>query len=487
MKRNNRLEVTRFLLLVLIFILSQCFTERVKGTVDPILVTIKEDGIINPLSAPMVNEGVIYRFTGEIYGRLVVEKNDIIIDGDNQLLRGTGLESSVGITVKNMENITIKNLEIKNYGYGMVLTRSNKINIYNCDIHDNSFNGINLRETSESVIRNNNIYNNQHGLDLSEYSSNNQIYENNIGNNEYGIFIGFSSDNVIYHNNLVDNANSVYTLDSTNIWDLGYPDGGNYWSLEVTGDIRSGPNQDQPNSDGISDEPLFIDEYNADNYPLMDEYNSIPPETTKPDLVVSVIIESGEPLSEAQVLSDFQPDGQPQLSGLSDINGKVSFPSIKQGTYNLKISKEDYRSEVVIIKLEEEDKLITVILIPDRATIIFILKGENNQLLENVKVSSVIQPTGQPPLTGNTNADGTITFSDVKKGSYQWSFSKQYYKSISKELVLEDDDEIDVILKIDNVPSSGIPGFPLIAMIIGLVLYRLMYTQVKYNDEGNRN
>jgi hypothetical protein len=37
-------------------------------------------------------------------------------------------------------------------------------------------------------------------------------------------------------------------------------------------DVKSGPNQDQPRSDGIGDTPYVIDENNQDRYPLMNPY-----------------------------------------------------------------------------------------------------------------------------------------------------------------------------------------------------------------------
>jgi len=55
----------------------------------------------------------------------------------------------------------------------------------------------------------------------------------------------------------------------TNVWNDGYPSGGNYWSDYTGVDEKSGPNQDQPGSDGIGDTPYFIDGYNQDRYPLM--------------------------------------------------------------------------------------------------------------------------------------------------------------------------------------------------------------------------
>jgi len=87
-----------------------------------------------------------------------------------------------------------------------------------------------------------------------------------------GLVISESSDNSIYHNNFVNNTPQIYTYFSLNNWDDGYPSGGNYWSDHVGVDVKSGPGQDLPGGDGISDAPYIIDVVNQDNYPLMSPY-----------------------------------------------------------------------------------------------------------------------------------------------------------------------------------------------------------------------
>ncbi|NIV43656.1 hypothetical protein GWN49_02000, partial [Candidatus Bathyarchaeota archaeon] len=71
--------------------------------------------------------------------------------------------------------------------------------------------------------------NNGYGIWLSR-SSNNSISGNNVTNNDVGIWLLYSSNNTIYHNNFIDNGKQVNSEASTNVWDDGYPSGGNYWS-----------------------------------------------------------------------------------------------------------------------------------------------------------------------------------------------------------------------------------------------------------------
>jgi hypothetical protein len=57
-----------------------------------------------------------------------------------------------------------------------------------------------------------------------------------------------------------------------NVWDDGYPSGGNYWSDYTSTDLYSGPYQNETGRDGIGDIPYVIDTDNQDNYPLMPPY-----------------------------------------------------------------------------------------------------------------------------------------------------------------------------------------------------------------------
>jgi len=87
--------------------------------------------------------------------------------------------------------------------------------------------------------------------------------------NRFGTYVYSSTSNAIYDNVFVDNVNQTHDS-STNSWDNGYQPGGNYWSDYTGVDVKSGPNQDLPDSDGIVDTPYVISGgSNRDRYPLM--------------------------------------------------------------------------------------------------------------------------------------------------------------------------------------------------------------------------
>ena len=138
------------------------------------------------------------------------------------------------------------------------------------NITANNGNGIGLESSSNSIISGNNITNNGNGVWFYS-SSNNSVSGNNITNKEYGIVLSSSSNNSIFHNSFVNNINCL-VISSMNVWDDGYPSGGNYWSDSNPPDVFSGPYQNVTGSDGIGDTVYIIDIDNRDNYPLTKPY-----------------------------------------------------------------------------------------------------------------------------------------------------------------------------------------------------------------------
>ena len=194
---------------------------------------------------------------------------------------------------------TVYGNNITNNEHGILLEWSSNNTIFGNSITNNRL-GIRLYESSNNTINGNSITNNNDGIRLRWYSNCNTIFGNSITNNNddgiefwwycnynyisgndilnnyHGIDLSLSNDNKIYHNNFIDNTIQVPVYKSYgNVWDDGYPSGGNYWSDHVTVDDYSGINQDEPGSDGIVDEPYIIDYYNRDNYPLVKPWSPV--------------------------------------------------------------------------------------------------------------------------------------------------------------------------------------------------------------------
>jgi parallel beta-helix repeat protein len=127
-------------------------------------------------------------------------------------------------------------------------------------------NAYGVRDPSSSTFYNNNIVNN--GLHSGmQVAGNNIFYNNNIVNND--ISVG-GNNNIFFHNNIINSVTSVRS-GYANVWNDGYPSGGNYWSNYTGLDLYNGPYQNETGSDGIGDTNYTIDANNTDRYPFMTE------------------------------------------------------------------------------------------------------------------------------------------------------------------------------------------------------------------------
>jgi parallel beta-helix repeat protein len=150
---------------------------------------------------------------------------------------------------------------IKVFHDGIEFDHSSNNTISGNSITNNSDDGICLYCSDYNSISGNSISNNSDIGICIEYSDNIIISENNITSNDYGIRYAYSRSLKVFHNNFINNGVQVHpNPEYVNIWDDGYPSGGNYWS-DYTGTDTNG--------DGIGDSPYFIDSYNKDRYPLI--------------------------------------------------------------------------------------------------------------------------------------------------------------------------------------------------------------------------
>jgi parallel beta-helix repeat protein len=288
MLRQKASQLVFFLLFV--GLLTHAFNIQSAGASGTIY--IRANGSIDPSTAPIQRNVDVYTFTDDIKGSIIVEKDNIVLDGAGHTLQGTGVETGIDLSLRT--NVTIKNIEIKTFDYAVYLSSSHHVTILGTNIADSSdgiwisdsssnsisgnnitanvLEGIFILASSDNSISGNNITANTFdGVYLSS-SSNNTISGNNIANNGWGVTSYYSSDNRIFHNNFISNFEQAYSESSTDVWDNAYPSGGNYWSDYTGVDEKSGPYQDQPGSDGIGDTSYVIDASNRDRYPFMAQY-----------------------------------------------------------------------------------------------------------------------------------------------------------------------------------------------------------------------
>jgi parallel beta-helix repeat protein len=197
-------------------------------------VYIRADGSVDPPTAPVQRNGDLYTLTDNInisssnvYG-IVIERSDITLDGAGYKLEGEFPDNGIFMSGRNwnVNNVTIKNMEIKGFGNGVVLCSSSNISILNNSITNNGMDGILLEYSSvhNSISGNNITANSRYGIGLyGMYGSSNYntISENNIiANRDDGIYLERSSSyNSISGNNIAasyDNGIGLYDFSSYN-------------------------------------------------------------------------------------------------------------------------------------------------------------------------------------------------------------------------------------------------------------------------------
>ncbi len=200
-------------------------------------------------------------------------------------------DATMGIALWVSSNNNIVGNQVSNNWYGMNIWYSNENNIMENTANSCSY-GISLTQSHRNNITDNTISSNPiEGIYLVSSNENN-IIGNYISNNGHfplpgeqyedaGVTLTGSSGNKIYYNEFIDNIIQAHDDRSDNFWDNGYPFGGNYWSEAWDYsciDEYKGPNQNIPGSDGLGDNPFYIDSNSRDNYPLKEPYNpNLPP------------------------------------------------------------------------------------------------------------------------------------------------------------------------------------------------------------------
>lgn len=148
--------------------------------------------------------GNVYTLTGDIDRTIVVLRDGIVLDGAGYTLEGSG--GGAGVFLQERTGVTIKNLRIKNFQYGIKFTWLNY--------------GTPATPRSNKVIGNT-ITNNTYGVVFYDFSSGNEVSDNYISDNTYGVAAG---SNTVFRNNqfrnnggaITESSNSVNDIDTSN-------------------------------------------------------------------------------------------------------------------------------------------------------------------------------------------------------------------------------------------------------------------------------
>ena len=233
----------------LLFCVALLVFPQVKEVTAQGTIYIRSDGSVEGTDKIQRN-GNVYTFIGDIFGVIKVQRSNFVLDGAGYTLQGnwTGHDLDeyayrAGIDLSNnrvtepsrheITNVTIKNIRIIKFSYGIECINSRSHTVVGCYISECARS---INQPSNVVIKNNTL--------------------------DCAIFIDYTNfDNIITHNNML--APTDYASASlVGVFLASQPTvNENYWS-DYNGTDADG--------NGIGDTPQVINDENQDNSPLME-------------------------------------------------------------------------------------------------------------------------------------------------------------------------------------------------------------------------
>ncbi len=175
-------------------------------------VYIRGDGTIEGTNK-ISREGNIYTLNDNIetpFG-ILVEKDNIVLDGKGYMVSGSGATESnwtTGVDLAWKRNVTVTNLRLRSFDIGASITNAFDNTIAGCDLSNNSYGvKISLQSTGNHIKENNITSNSHHGVSIQ--SKTNTISNNYIADNKgHGIYLlqHFSSFGTVTGNKLIANV-----------------------------------------------------------------------------------------------------------------------------------------------------------------------------------------------------------------------------------------------------------------------------------------
>ncbi len=159
-------------------------------------IFIWDDGTYEPASAPIQRiDNEVYVLTNDVYGGISLEKSDVIIEGNGHRIFGNW---GTGLLLKNVTNVTVRNLKILYFENGIYLENSNNTllknnTLFNCGI-------ILAKNSINNYITGNNV-----SSIISVESGNNNTITSNIAG---GVSVAWST-NITVGNNVLSDAKSA--------------------------------------------------------------------------------------------------------------------------------------------------------------------------------------------------------------------------------------------------------------------------------------
>lgn len=142
-----------------------------------------------------------------------VTSDDVVLDGAGNTVTGVNDENSTGVSVGTafspVENVTIENLVVTDWGEGISLSSANESEVRNVEIRDTEKNGISVSGSSNLIV-DNILKRNEDAVTIGglffSSATDNQVRDNTIeDNNGTGVVMVFNAQNNVVENNDINN------------------------------------------------------------------------------------------------------------------------------------------------------------------------------------------------------------------------------------------------------------------------------------------
>jgi parallel beta-helix repeat protein len=154
-----------------------------------------------------------YTLTTPVYETIQIDEDNLTLDGAGYTVTGDG--TGCGIYLFGRTSVTVKNLTVAGFSYGIQLQNSNSNTITANNASSNSRYGIYLSRSNSNTVTGNITSENHEGIFLNE-SGNNNLTANTASNNYSGFYLYYNcNDNTITDNTASENSHGVYLYKSS--------------------------------------------------------------------------------------------------------------------------------------------------------------------------------------------------------------------------------------------------------------------------------
>jgi len=105
-------------------------------------------------------------------------------------------------------------------------------------------------------------------------------------------------------------------------------------------------------------------------------------------------------------------------------------------------------------EIEEVSETLTYV-VQESSSLKITVKDVSGTPIEGVSISSIFQPKGQGSLAGRSDSNGTIVFSNILYGEYDFVVSKENYESSTCSYVVNEDETSEFDLNLERSDSAS--------------------------------